>query len=59
MTGKFVIKRSTNGHFTFVLVAANGESIGRGELCTKARVRVDAIAVVKLEAPGAIVEDVR
>ena len=57
MPARFVIKKSTNGQFTFVLKAANGEPIGRGELYTTTKAREDGIAVVTREAPAATVED--
>lgn len=50
-------KTATNGQFTFLLKAANGEPNGRGELYTTTKAREDGIAVVKREAPGAAVED--
>lgn len=50
-------KTATNGQHTFVLKAANGEPIGRGELYTTTTGRENGIAAVKRDAPGAGVED--
>jgi uncharacterized protein YegP (UPF0339 family) len=50
-------KTATNGQYYFVLVAANGETIGRSEMYTTERGREDGIEAVKKTATDAPVED--
>ncbi len=50
-------KTASNGQHTFVLKAANGETIGRGELYTTTTGRDNGIAAVKRDGPDAGVED--
>ena len=51
-------KTATNGQFYFVLVAANGEPIGKSEMYTTEQARENGISAVKRDAPYAPVEDI-
>ncbi|WP_439516266.1 YegP family protein [Sediminibacterium sp.] len=50
-------KTSYNNKYYFVLKAANGQVIGTSEMYETSSGRDNGIAVVKREAPSAIVED--
>ncbi|MBS3750614.1 MAG: YegP family protein [Anaerolineales bacterium] len=50
-------RESSNGQFYFVLVAKNGEPIGRSEMYTTAQGRDNGIKAVKNTAPNAPIDD--
>ena len=56
--GKFVIKRSSNGKFFFVLNAANGEVIAMSELYETKQSAYKGIAAVKKSLLAGIEEDI-
>lgn len=56
--GKFVIKRSSNGKFFFVLKAANGEVIAMSELYETKQSAYKGIAAVKKSLLSGIEEDI-
>jgi uncharacterized protein YegP (UPF0339 family) len=43
---KFKIKRTRNGQFRFVLVAANGEKIAQSETYTTKRACLDTVTLI-------------
>jgi uncharacterized protein YegP (UPF0339 family) len=54
---RYVRKMSVDGRPYFVLLAANGETIGKSELYSSAAAMEAGIAAVKRLAPGATVVD--
>ena len=51
-------KTSSNGEFYFVLVAGNGEVIGKSEMYTTEQARESGIESVKRNAPMAGIEEI-
>lgn len=54
---RFQRKVATNGSPYFVLVATNGETLGRSEMYSSASAMENGIASVKSNAPGAPTKD--
>lgn len=54
---RFDRKTADNGEFYFVLVAGNGEAIGKSEMYSTAQARDKGIASVQNNAPAAGIED--
>lgn len=54
---RYDLRESSNGQFYFVLVAKNGEPIGRSEMYTTTQGRDNGIEAVKNTAPDAPVDD--
>jgi len=57
MAGKFVISKSNNGQYYFVLKAANGQTIAQSEMYTTKAAAEAGIESVKVNAPDAAVDD--
>lgn len=57
MAGKFVIEKSKNGQYHFVLKAGNGEIIATSEQYTTKASAQNGIESVKKNAPDAPVSD--
>ena len=57
MPGKFVLKKSSNGQYYFVLKASNGEDIAQSEMYVSKSGAKNGIASVKENAPGAPTDD--
>ena len=57
MAGKFVISRTKNGQYVFVLKAGNGETIAQSETYTTKAAAKAGVESVKQNAAGAPVDD--
>ncbi len=57
MAGRFVIKKTKNGQYVFVLKAANGEDIATSETYKSKSSAQAGIESVKANAPTARVDD--
>jgi len=57
MPGKFVIKKSSNGQYYFLLKASNGETIAQSEMYLAKSSARNGIQSVKDNAPTASTED--
>jgi uncharacterized protein YegP (UPF0339 family) len=57
VAGRFVIKKTKDGQYVFVLKAANGEDIATSETYKSKSSAQDGIAAVKANAPSARVDD--
>jgi uncharacterized protein YegP (UPF0339 family) len=57
MAGKFVLQKSSNGKYYFVLKAGNGETIAQSEMYESKGSAQNGIRSVKENAPTAPVED--
>ena len=57
MPGKFVIKKSSNGQYYFLLKASNGETIAQSEMYLAKSSARNGIPSVKDNAPTASTED--
>ena len=57
MAGKFVLQKSSNGKYYFVLKAGNGETIAQSETYESKASAQNGIRSVKENAPAAPVED--
>ena len=57
MPGRFVIKKTKNGQYVFVLKAANGEDIATSETYKSKSSAAAGIASVKANAPTARIDD--
>lgn len=57
MPGRFVIKKTKNGQYVFVLKAANGEDIATSETYKSKSSAQAGTASVKANAPTARVDD--
>ncbi len=57
MAGKFVIKKSSNGQYYFLLKAGNGETIAQSEMYVAKSSAKNGIQSVKDNAPTAPTED--
>ena len=57
MAGKFVVTKTKNGQYVFVLKAGNGETIAQSETYTSKAAAMDGIDSVKKNAGDAPVDD--
>jgi hypothetical protein len=57
MAGKFVLSRSKDGQYMFVLKAGNGETIAQSELYKSKAAALNGIESVKKNAAGATTVD--
>jgi uncharacterized protein YegP (UPF0339 family) len=57
MAGKFVISKTKNGQYVFVLKAGNGETIAQSETYTTKAAAKAGVESVKQNAAGAPVDD--
>ncbi len=57
MAGTFVLHKSANGQFYFVLKATNGQTIAQSEMYNSKSAASDGIASVQANAPDAEVDD--
>jgi uncharacterized protein YegP (UPF0339 family) len=57
MAGSFVLQKSSNGQYFFVLKAANGERIAQSETYSSKAAAMSGIESVKANAPSAQVDD--
>jgi len=57
MPGKFVLSKSADGQYYFVLKAPNGETIAQSESYTTRSAAKNGIESVKKTAPDATTED--
>jgi uncharacterized protein YegP (UPF0339 family) len=57
MAGSFVLQKSANEQFYFVLKAANGQVIATSQMYTTKGAAQDGIASVKANAPDADTDD--
>ena len=57
MPGKFVLTKSKNGQYHFVLKAGNGETIAQSEMYSSKAAALNGIESVKKNAPGAQTDD--
>lgn len=57
MAGKFVLKKSSNGQYYFLLKAGNGETIAQSEMYVAKTSAKNGIQSVKENAPTAPTED--
>jgi len=57
MAGSFVVQKSSNGQYYFVLKAGNGERIAQSEMYSSKSAALSGIESVKANAPSAPVDD--
>lgn len=57
MAGKFVVSKTKNGQYVFVLKAGNGETIAQSETYTTKSAAMSGIESVKKNASDAAVDD--
>jgi uncharacterized protein YegP (UPF0339 family) len=57
MAGSFVVQKSSNGQYYFVLKAGNGEPIAQSEMYSSKSAAMNGIESVKANAPSAPVDD--
>ena len=57
MAGKFVIRKSTNGQYFFLLKAGNGETVAQSEMYVSKSGAKNGIQSVKDNAPTAPTDD--
>jgi uncharacterized protein len=57
MAGIFVLQKSADGSYFFVLKAANGETIAQSEMYASKSAAQSGIASVKENAPSAPIDD--
>ena len=57
MPGTFVIQKSADGQYYFVLNAANGEPIAQSETYSEKAAALSGVESVKTNAPDASVDD--
>ena len=57
MAGSFVMQKSANGQYFFVLKAGNGERIAQSETYSSKAAALSGIESVKANAPTAPVDD--
>lgn len=57
MAAQFVLRKTANGQYHFVLKAANGQTIAQSETYTTKAAALNGIESVKQNAPQAAVTD--